>query len=84
MQALVDSGSQANYISAQAVLLAGLRPLRKDESYPLHVANGEPILGETQITHEVTEVTLRIQNYREQLDLDVFRLATHNIILGLP
>ena len=40
MQALVDSGSQANYLSARAVFLAGLRPLRKEEGYPLHVANG--------------------------------------------
>jgi transposase InsO family protein len=84
MQALVDSGSQANYISARAVLLAGLRPLRKEESYPLHVANGQPMPGETTITHEVTKVTLRIQDHQEELDLDVFGLATHDIILGLP
>ena len=84
MQALVDSGSQANYLSARAVFLAGLRPLRKEESYPLHVANGQPMPGGNQITHEVTGVTLSIQDHQEKLDLDVFRLATHDIILGLP
>ena len=60
MQALVDSGSQANYLSARAVFLAGLRPLKKEESYPLHVANGQPMPGGNQITHEVTRVTLSI------------------------
>jgi hypothetical protein len=40
MQALVDLGLQANYLSARAVFLAGLRPLRKEKSYLLHVANG--------------------------------------------
>lgn len=45
MQALVDSGLQANYLSARAVFLARLRLLRKEESYLLHVANGQPMPG---------------------------------------
>lgn len=40
--------------------------------------------GGNQITHEVTGVTLSIQDHQEKLDLDVFGLATHDIILGLP
>jgi hypothetical protein len=40
--------------------------------------------GETNITHEVTGVTLSIQDHQENLDLDVFGLATHDIILGIP
>jgi hypothetical protein len=40
--------------------------------------------GEAKITHEVTRVTLSIQNHQEEIDLDVFGLATHDIILGLP
>jgi hypothetical protein len=44
------------------------------------MANGE----ETQITHEVTEVTLSIQKHQEKIAFDVFGLATHDIILGLP
>ena len=60
MQALVDSGSQANYLSARAVFLARLRLLRKEESYLLYVANSQPMLGRNQITHEVTRVTLSI------------------------
>jgi hypothetical protein len=45
MQALVDLGLQANYLSTQAVFLARLRLLRKEESYLLHVANSQPMLG---------------------------------------
>ncbi|KAF7568893.1 hypothetical protein PtrM4_113080 [Pyrenophora tritici-repentis] len=123
MKALVDSGSQANYVSAHAASSAGLKPLRKQEAYPLHVANGEPMPGEQEITHqrcqqasqaglilidcrsqtilwdvplqldllvdisvthEVRQVTLNIQGHQEKIDLDVFGLATHDIILGLP
>ena len=84
MQALVDSGSQANYVSAHAVRKAGLTQLRKQQPYPLHVANGEPMPNEERITHEVRQVTLSIQEHEEKIDLDVFGLATHDIILGLP
>ena len=84
MQALVDLGSQANYVSAHAVREARLTQLRKQQPYPLHVANGEPMPNEERITHEVRQVTLSIQEHEEELDLDVFGLATHDIILGLP
>jgi hypothetical protein len=84
MKALVDSGSQESYVSAQAVFKAGLRPLQKQTSYPLHVANGQPMPEEAKITHEVTGVTLSIQDHQEKMTFDVFGLATHDIILGLP
>ena len=84
MQALVDSGSQANYVSAHVVARAGLEVQRKQQPYPLHVANGEPMPNESEITHEVRQVTLSIQEHVEEIDLDVIGLATHDIILGLP
>ena len=84
MQALVDSGADANYISARAMEEAGLQPLRKQEAYPLHGATGQSLQGETNITHEVTRVTLRIQDHQEKIDLDVLGLAIHDVILGLP
>jgi hypothetical protein len=39
---------------------------------------------ESEVTHEVLSVTLRIQNHEEQLDLDALGMATHDVILGLP
>jgi hypothetical protein len=80
MKALVDSGAQESYVSTQAVLKARLRPLRKHTPYLLYMANGE----ETRITHKVTSVTLNIQKHQEKITFDVFGLATHDIILGLP
>jgi hypothetical protein len=41
------------------------------------------MLAELEITYKVLSVLLQIQNYFKQLDLDVFRMATHNVILGL-
>ena len=83
MTALIDSGAQSNYISSRAVWRAGLRPRRKTNPYPLRVANGEPMLEELEITHEVLSVPLRMRDHKEELDLDAFEIATHNVILGL-
>jgi hypothetical protein len=41
------------------------------------------MLAELEITYKVLSVLLQIQNYFKQLDLDAFRIATYNIILGL-
>ena len=84
MTALLDSGAQSSYMSSRAVWLAGLRPQRKKEPYPLRVANGEPMPEESEITHEVTDVRMNLQGHHEEIDLDVFGMATHDVILGLP
>ena len=83
MQALLDSGAQANYISGKALLRAGLQPRQKQRSYELHVANGEQMPHESTIKHEVT-TRLNIQGYQRRIHLDVFGLAAHDLILGLP
>jgi hypothetical protein len=83
MKALLDSGSSANFISGDATLRAGLKPSLKKDLYPLHVANGERMLHELLIKHEVV-IKLDIQGHYEKICLDVFGLAAHDIILGLP
>jgi hypothetical protein len=83
MKALLDSGSSANFISGTAVLRAGLKPYRKQEPYFLHVANGEEMPTESGITHAIV-TELNIQGHQEKIHLDVFSLAAHNVVLGLP
>jgi hypothetical protein len=63
---------------------AGLTPQRRTQSYPLQVANRQLMPGEDQITHKVIRVPLQIYQHYKEIDLDVFKIATHNIILGLP
>ena len=62
---------------------ARLKLQQKQDSYLLRVANRELILAELEITYKVLSVLLQIQNYFKQLDLDTFRIATYNVILGL-
>ena len=84
MTALLDSGSQSNYISSRAVKRAGLQPQRKNDPYPLRVANGEPMPQELEINCKVSSVPITLRKHYEEIDLDIFRIATYNIILGLP
>jgi transposase InsO family protein len=83
MKALLDSGSSANFISGTAALRAGLKPYRKQEPYFLHVANGEEMPIESGITHALV-TKLNIQGHQEKIHLDVFGLAAHDVVLGLP
>jgi hypothetical protein len=39
---------------------------------------------ELEITHEVLSILIILSKHYKEIDLDVFRIATYNIILGLP
>jgi transposase InsO family protein len=39
---------------------------------------------ESEITREVSSVPMKLSKHHEEIDLDVFGMATHDIILGLP
>jgi hypothetical protein len=63
---------------------AGLKLQQKKDPYLLRVVNREPMLQELEITYEVLSVPIILSKYYKEIDLDVFRMATYNIILGLP
>ena len=41
------------------------------------------MLEELEITHKVTNVQMNLQGHYKEINLDVFRMATYNVILGL-
>jgi transposase InsO family protein len=83
MLAFVDSGSDCNYITREAALRAGLQPSWKKKPYSLHVANGQTMPGGFVINQEI-HTTLHIQGHQQRVCLDIFDLADHDVILGLP
>jgi hypothetical protein len=63
---------------------AGLKLQQKKDPYLLRVVNREPMLQELEITYKVLSVPIILSKYYKEIDLDIFRIATYNIILGLP
>jgi hypothetical protein len=39
---------------------------------------------ELEITYKVLSVPITLSKYYKEIGLDIFRIATYNIILGLP
>jgi hypothetical protein len=39
---------------------------------------------ELEITYKVSSIPIILSKHYKEIDLDVFRIATYNIILGLP
>ena len=39
---------------------------------------------ELEITYKVLSVPITLSRHYKEVDLDVFRIATYNIIVGLP
>ena len=42
------------------------------------------MLQELEITYKVLFVSIKLSKYYKEITLDIFRIATYNIILGLP
>jgi hypothetical protein len=42
------------------------------------------MLQELEINYKVSSVPITLSKHYEEIDLDVFGIATHDIILGLP
>ena len=63
---------------------ARLQLQQKKDLYLLRVINREPIPQELEITYKVLSIPIKLSKHYKDIDLDVFRIATYNIILGLP
>jgi len=80
---IIDSGVTGNFVSRILVQLAGLPTRKKKELYSLQMADGlELSIG--SVGEETTSLHLVIQRYRKEISLDVVRIATYYIILGMP
>lgn len=49
----------------------------------MRVANRELILEKLEITYKVLSVPISLRDYYKEINLDAFKIATYNIILGL-
>ena len=79
-RALIDTGAQGIFLSRTFAKRAGVPLQRKKNPTRLWIANR----NEEEISQETRPVRMTIGKHQEELVLDVFDSASHDIILGLP
>ncbi len=80
---MIDSRVTGNFVSRTLVQSADLLTRKKKELYSLQIADGlELLIG--SISEETTSLYLIIQRHRKEISLDIVRIATYHIILGIP
>ena len=78
--ALVDSGASGNYISRQLYDTLGTGRRRKQQPYQLVIANGQTEL----VCHKTQPMEIVTRHHAERIHLDIVKLATQDIYLGMP
>ena len=85
LQAMVDSGATGNFMSQSLLDRKGLPIRKKDDAYDLMVIDGNPLpSGDGRVVNETTPLPVATQQHYEELTFDVVRMASHEIVLGMP
>jgi hypothetical protein len=84
-KAMVDSGATGNFISAEWVYQHQIQTQRKNQPYYLTVADGSEMpTNEGRVALETKPLRVVSQQHHMTITFDVLRLATYDIILGMP
>lgn len=82
---MIDSGASGNFISHTFVIKHGLRFTAKDEPYRLSTVDGSAAdYGDGWIRMETEQTNIVIGNHKENIALDITKMPSHDIILGIP
>ena len=79
---MIDSGCSANVIDSRFAAALNITPVRKSQAIRYTMADGETSTGGT-VTHDVT-MELKIGPHQESLILDITKLHSYAIMLGIP
>src|SRR5690606_16939227 len=83
--ALIDSGSNGNYISPRIVNRYQLPWIQKEEPYPLATFDGSPVTYDGgMVRRETAHLTMTTGTRKEQVRFDITGTASYPVILGIP
>ena len=80
-EAMIDSGAQGCFVSPRAVQRCGLATRTNRDNEEWIAIDGSIIKG---VTKETLPVTMCVQQHQEEIVLNVFDMARHDVVLGLP
>ena len=80
---IIDSGSTGNFVSKSFTRQHPVlrREKARSDQYSLELVDGTTT---RKVDKETIPLPLAIQQYYENITLDVVEMATHEIILGIP
>ena len=81
--ALIDSGSNGNYIRKSFLNRAGIMASPKKQPYGLEAVNGTDINSGGKVTEEIS-IRLDLTEHSERITLDVIDQMNYELILGMP
>ena len=83
--AMIDSGATGNFVSEDLAKRKEFPRTRKKDPYDLFVVDRSTLLDRGgRVEEETIPLQTRIYQHQEELQFDIVRMASHEIILGIP
>ena len=82
---MIDSGATGNFVSEDLVKRKGFPRTKKKDPYDLFVVDGSTLPdGGGRVEEETTPLQTRIYQHQEELQFEIVRIASYEIILEIP
>ena len=83
---MVDSGAEGNFVSKAFVGRMGIPDQAKRDAYDIVAIDGNPLSQEDdgRVSRETKPLPVAIQRHHEDLQFDIVRIASYDIVLGIP
>jgi len=83
--AMIDSDATGNFMARALVKKEDYSTQKKSDAYNLMIVDENPLLDENErVNKETKPLSIAIQQHHEELTFDIVRMATHDIVLGMP
>ena len=82
---MIDSGATGNFVLEDLVKRKGFPQTKKKDPYDLFIVDRSTLPdGGGRVEEETTPLQTRIYQHQEELQFEIVRIASHEIILGIP
>ena len=82
---MIDLGATGNFVSEDLAKRKEFPRTKKKDPYDLFVVDGSILPdGGRRVEEETIPLQTRIYQHQEELQFEIVRIASHEIILGIP
>ena len=82
---MINFDAIGNFVSSSLVNKKDLPTQKKKDAYSLMTINGDSLKGNDEmIIEETISLTMTFQQHHEELTLNIVRITSHDVVLGMP